>query len=494
MEEEEVPLVDGVFEGALGALALEMEALVDSIVVYGGRWRMKKMVKWYRIFNKWTKKCIIKLKLEKFQTSSKNLSQLLASQTNDKTGLGYANQVFTSSMFDCDEMFSSESDVSMPASPVYDRPSAPLIEDWVSDSEDDSEAEPTQNAPSFVQPIEPVKPPRPSVKPVKHHIPANNLRKDFPKSRGHSNSRNTKACFVCNSLTHLIKNCDYYEKKMAQTSARNHARRENHQHYAKMTHPNPQRHVVPTAILTRSKLVPFTAARPVTTAVPHNNVTRQRLAKTIVTKPHSPPRRNINCRPSLKSSNFPQTVTIAKVSQVNVVKGVQENWGNPHHALKDNEVIDSGQDTECIVLSPEFKLPDDNQVLLRVPRENNMYNVDLKNIVLSGDLSCLFTKATLDESNLWHRRLGHINFKTMNKLVKGNLVRGLLSKVFENNHTCVACKKGKQHRASCKTKHVSSISQPLQRLHMDLFGPTFVKSLNKKSYCLVVTDDYSRFT
>nr|GEX58193.1 uncharacterized mitochondrial protein AtMg00810-like [Tanacetum cinerariifolium] len=71
--------------------------------------------------------------------------------------------------------------------------------------------------------------------------------------------------------------------------------------------------------------------------------------------------------------------------------------------------------------------------------------------------------ATLDESNLWHRRLGHIKFKTMNKLVKGNLVRGLPSKVFENNHTCVACKKGKQHRASCKTKPVSSISQPLQR-------------------------------
>nr|GEX38835.1 putative ribonuclease H-like domain-containing protein [Tanacetum cinerariifolium] len=150
--------------------------------------------------------------------------------------------------------------------------------------------------------------------------------------------------------------------------------------------------------------------------------------------------------------------------------------------------------TECIVLSPEFKLPDENQVLLRVPRENNMYSVDLKNIVPSGDLTCLFAKATLDESNLWNIRLSHINFKTMNKLVKGNLVRGLPSKVFENNRTCVACKKGKQHRASCKTKPISSVSQPLQRLHMDLFGPTFVKSLNKKSYCLVVTDDYSKFT
>nr|GEW05963.1 hypothetical protein [Tanacetum cinerariifolium] len=74
--------------------------------------------------------------------------------------------------------------------------------------------------------------------------------------------------------------------------------------------------------------------------------------------------------------------------------------------------------TKCIVLSPEFKLLNENQVLLRVPRENNMYNVNLKNIVPSGDLTCLFAKAILYESNLWHRRLGHINFKTMNKLVK----------------------------------------------------------------------------
>nr|GEV58967.1 hypothetical protein [Tanacetum cinerariifolium] len=454
----------------------------------------------------------LKLKLEKFQTSSKNLSQLLASQTNDKTGLGSDNQVFTSSMFDCDEMFSSESDVSMPASPVYDRYhtgegyhvvpppyigtfmppkpdlvfhdaptvnetvhtafnvelsptkpdkdlsqsnrlSAPLIEDWVSDSEDEYEAEPTQNAPSFVQPPEHVKTPRPSVKPAEHPIPADHLRKDSPKSRGHINSGNKKACFVCKSLTYLIKDCDYYENPMVQNPAKNHAKRGNHQHYTRMPHPNPQRHVVPTTVLTRSKLVSFTAARPVTT-VPHNNVTRPRPAKIVVTKPHSPPRRTINRSSSPKPSNFPPKVTTVKAPK-----------GNPQHALKDKGVIDSGcsrhmtgnmsylsnfeainggyvafsgnpkggkitgkrkisvlyTDTECIVLSFDFKLPDDNHVLLRVPRENNMYNVDLKNIVPSGDLTCLFAKATLDESNLWYRRLGHINFKTMNKLVKDPL-------------------------------------------------------------------------
>ncbi|GJQ92072.1 putative ribonuclease H-like domain-containing protein, partial [Tanacetum coccineum] len=101
---------------------------------------------------------------------------------------------------------------------------------------------------------------------------------------------------------------------------------------------------------------------------------------------------------------------------------------------------------------------------------------------------------TSDESKLWHRRLGHLNFKTINKLVKGNLVRGLPSKLFENDETYVACQKRKQHRASCKSKTKNSISLPLHSLHMDLFGPTFVKSLMKKMYCLVVTDDYNRFT
>ncbi|GJZ82946.1 putative ribonuclease H-like domain-containing protein [Tanacetum coccineum] len=80
-------------------------------------------------------------------------------------------------------------------------------------------------------------------------------------------------------------------------------------------------------------------------------------------------------------------------------------------------------DTTCIVLSPHFKLTDENHVLLIVPRKDNMYSVDLKNIIPQGGLTCLFAKATPDESNLWHRRLRHVNFKIMNKLVKGNLVR-----------------------------------------------------------------------
>nr|GFA57758.1 hypothetical protein [Tanacetum cinerariifolium] len=90
--------------------------------------------------------------------------------------------------------------------------------------------------------------------------------------------------------------------------------------YARMTHPNPQRHVVPIAVLTRSKLVLLTAARRVTTVVSPNDVTRPRPAKTILTKTHSPPKRTINRRPSPPASNFHPKVTVAKASMVNDVK------------------------------------------------------------------------------------------------------------------------------------------------------------------------------
>nr|GEV16035.1 hypothetical protein [Tanacetum cinerariifolium] len=97
-----------------------------------------------------------------------------------------------------------------------------------------------------------------------------------------------------------------------------------------------------------------------------------------------------------------------------------------------------------------------------------------------GKITGKVAKASTDESMLWHRRLGHLNFKTMNKLVRHNLVKGLPSKCFENDHTCVACLKGKQHKTSCKTKLVNSVTKPLYTLHTDLFAPT--SSQNKTPY------------
>nr|GEW00935.1 putative ribonuclease H-like domain-containing protein [Tanacetum cinerariifolium] len=105
-------------------------------------------------------------------------------------------------------------------------------------------------------------------------------------------------------------------------------------------------------------------------------------------------------------------------------------------------------DTDCFVLSPNFKLADESHVLLKVSRKNNMYSFYMKNIVPQKDLTCLLAKATNDESVLWHMRLGHIKFQNINKLVKDNLVRGLPSKRFENDQIRVACLKGKQHKVS----------------------------------------------
>ncbi|GJQ94218.1 putative ribonuclease H-like domain-containing protein [Tanacetum coccineum] len=149
---------------------------------------------------------------------------------------------------------------------------------------------------------------------------------------------------------------------------------------------------------------------------------------------------------------------------------------------------------ECLILSPSFKVLDESKVVLRAPRKDDVYNLDLKNIVPSGGITCLYANAIADESKLWHRRLGHVNFKNINKLLKGHLVRGLPSKCFVNDHTCIACKKGKKQKASCKAKLERIIRKPLELLHMDLFGPVFVESISKKRYCLVVTDDFNRFS
>ena len=151
-------------------------------------------------------------------------------------------------------------------------------------------------------------------------------------------------------------------------------------------------------------------------------------------------------------------------------------------------------ETECLILSPEFKFVDDHLVTLKVPRHNDVYSLDMNSLKTAGKATCLVAKASLEEAKLWHRRLGHVNFKNINKLVKGNLVRGLPTKTFKADHSCLACKKGKQHKATCKRVEERTVREPLELLHMDLFGPVSVESLNKKKYCLVITDDCSRFS
>ncbi|GJT34878.1 ribonuclease H-like domain-containing protein [Tanacetum coccineum] len=266
-----------------------------------------------------------------------------------------------------------------------------------------------------------------------------------------------------------------------------------------MTHPHLKGNYVPKAVLMKSGIqtlntagqnfskaaVSVNTARPINTAYPRPTVNSARTASNIFNRAHTHASMPFNKSTTNKNSNLKEKVNTVKgnVTTARPKAIVSDNKGIEANAVKasacwiqvsdglDYEEINGGfvafggdpkggritgtgkistvfTDTECIVLSPDFKLLDENHVLLRVPRKDNMYIVDLNNIIPLGGLTCLFAKTTLDESNLWHKRLRHINFKTLNKLVRGNLVRGLPSKIFENNHTCVACQKGKQHKAS----------------------------------------------
>ncbi|KAJ9538676.1 hypothetical protein OSB04_031409 [Centaurea solstitialis] len=142
----------------------------------------------------------------------------------------------------------------------------------------------------------------------------------------------------------------------------------------------------------------------------------------------------------------------------------------------------------------KFKIVDESMILLRTPKRDNVYCLDLENVSSNSSLNCLFSKASVGESSLWHRRMCYVNLKNMNQLVKNNLVRGFPTKEFSCDDHCVACLKGKQHKSTHKSQEIKTISSPLQLLHMDLIGPTNVMSISKKSYCLVIVDDYSRFT
>ncbi|GJY50735.1 retrovirus-related pol polyprotein from transposon TNT 1-94 [Tanacetum coccineum] len=106
----------------------------------------------------------------------------------------------------------------------------------------------------------------------------------------------------------------------------------------------------------------------------------------------------------------------------------------------------------------------------------------------------LMAKATSSQAWLWHRRLSHLNFETINLLSKNNIVTGLPKLKFVKDHLCSSCELGKAKRKSFHTKTTPSSKKRLQLLHIDLCGPMRVESINEKKYVLVIVDDYSRYT
>nr|GEU47476.1 hypothetical protein [Tanacetum cinerariifolium] len=204
------------------------------------------------------------------------------------------------------------------------------------------------------------------------------------------------------------------------------------------------------------------AAKPVNTAGPKQSVNFSRTRSTFH-KSHSPIKRSFYNATTHSRRNSTERVNVVGSKAVSVVKGNKDTafktstgyvwrpsvnaiyqlskdnrWictrGHPQQALKNKGIVDS--------------------VCSRHMTGNKAYLADYQKITDGGFVAFgsskgkITGKASINESNLWHMRLGHVNFKTMNKLVKGNLVRGLPSKIFNNDHSCVACQKGKHHKAT----------------------------------------------
>ncbi|GJV99325.1 putative ribonuclease H-like domain-containing protein, partial [Tanacetum coccineum] len=130
--------------------------------------------------------------------------------------------------------------------------------------------------------------------------------------------------------------------------------------------------------------------------------------------------------------------------------------------------------------------------LLKGSRTTNLYSISL-NDMMSASPVCLLTKASSTKSWLWHRRLNHLNFGTLNELARNDLVRGLPMLKYDKDHLCPSCQLGKSKKASHPLKAENTNTEVLHTLHMDLCGPMRTESINGKKYVLVIVDDYTRF-
>ncbi|GKA21198.1 ribonuclease H-like domain-containing protein [Tanacetum coccineum] len=354
---------------------------------------------------------------------------------------------------------------------------APIIEDWVSESEEEDfpkiKTVEMFNKPSFakinfVKSTKKIKSPRnTSVDKNRQNTPTlrgnkRNWNQQMSQKLGNDFKMFNKACHVCGSFDHLKNDCNnwYSNGKFAKPVWTN-VQRVNKRNFSKLTHPSPKRNMVPRTVLTRSSPISLNTARPVNTVQPRTSVNNAGPMKNVNTVKGT---RVNTARPkavlsavkgnkgnAVKASACwvwrPKHKVLDHVSKNNGAsmsfkrfcyidaQGRSKHMTRNRSSLIDYEEIDGGfvafrgnfkggKITGKDKIRTDFKLTDQSHVLLKVPRKDNMYNVDLKNFIPQVGLTFLFAKATPDESNLWHRRLGHVNFKIMNKLVKGNLVRG----------------------------------------------------------------------
>nr|GEX86114.1 retrovirus-related Pol polyprotein from transposon TNT 1-94 [Tanacetum cinerariifolium] len=131
--------------------------------------------------------------------------------------------------------------------------------------------------------------------------------------------------------------------------------------------------------------------------------------------------------------------------------------------------------------------------LLKGDRSTYFYTINLYEMASASPM-CLMARASSTKSWLWHQRLSHLNFDTINDLARNDLVSGLPKFKYHKEHLCPSCEQGKRKRASHPPKPVPNSRQMLHLLHMDLCGPMRIASINEKRYVLVIVDDYSRYT
>jgi hypothetical protein len=137
-----------------------------------------------------------------------------------------------------------------------------------------------------------------------------------------------------------------------------------------------------------------------------------------------------------------------------------------------------------------FRISDDS-IAFKGVLDGQQYLVDFNDNQAELD-TCLIAKTNMGW--LWHRRLAHVGMKNLHKLLKGEHILGLTNIHFEKDRICSACQAGKQVGVHHPHKNIMTTDMPLELLHMDLFGLIAYISIDGSKYCLVIVDDYSRFT
>ncbi|KAI3718388.1 hypothetical protein L6452_19257 [Arctium lappa] len=176
------------------------------------------------------------------------------------------------------------------------------------------------------------------------------------------------------------------------------------------------------------------------------------------------------------------------VSKVAYVDGLK------HNLISISQLCDHGFDVKFQRKYFSLLHSESGQKLLRADRKGNLYRMNFTKINDTDSEKLCLVSLNSEEVWLWHKKFSHLNFSSLDKLVKLNLVKGLPSLKFNKDHLCSACEMGKMKRSSHKTKSENNCPRPLHMLHMDLCGPISVQSLAGKKYILVLIDEFSRFT